>query len=195
MPESTSDGEALAIIRKIRVAVVDVSDGSSLEQACWLLLNARNCASPQLFWGILISDCTNYAAGRRSLSVDFLRGQYRNFFVPNQQPGTAQQSIAATMFQILEKGELPTGRELVLGTFDEPTAQGVASISKLFLFEFYRFDNSCNERIAFKDGECHLPEWLAYQTNKTSGNLCRLGTIHQERARQIRRPRVGCCAG
>jgi len=46
--------DAIAILKKIRVFTLDLSTGSSVEQAIYIILNAKGCRSPSLFWGKLI---------------------------------------------------------------------------------------------------------------------------------------------
>jgi hypothetical protein len=58
----------------------------------------------------------------------------------------------------LEQFQFSVGRELVLGTLAETPAD------QLLLFEFYRFNEDCQERIRFDDGKCYLSNGLLVES-------------------------------
>jgi hypothetical protein len=151
--------DALEILRKIKVCTLDVAHGSPIEQAAFILLNAKKCISPALFWGNLVSDCATFAASRRSLQADFILDRYNRFFVDKTPSKIQDVESANRLFEFMRSGEIPTGREIVIGRI-EPSEDMPFKLDDVCVFEFYRFDQDCNERITFKDGKCILKNGL-----------------------------------
>jgi hypothetical protein len=161
--------EAIEILKKIRVLSLDLSAGSSLEQAIYMILSSKGCRFPSLFWGKLISDCSSFAAARRTLSSGFIRERYTKLLSSEQPSKIDDGDGAKKLFEIVSSGQIPTGREVVIGTIRGPESakRQLETVSNLkinpddiCIFDFYRFDDECQQRIKFKDGTCFLQNGL-----------------------------------
>jgi hypothetical protein len=104
------------------------------------------------------------------VTARFLIDRYSRFFSIEELPPKIDDAASAKkFFEVASSGEIPTGREIVIGKLVGPRSakkalEGVAKArfkeTDLTVFEFYRFDDNCNERIKFSDGKCILQNGL-----------------------------------
>lgn len=146
--EGTSRSVATQILQKTSVWMLDLEAGSTLEQAMIILLQSRGFISPDLLWGKLIADCVNHSSLRHTVTIPEAQARYEKFLLPIEQPKSHGEGQVIR----IDPGdsELSVGRELVLGRWVE------APNDKVLLFEFYRFDEHCAERLRFENGKCVL---------------------------------------
>jgi hypothetical protein len=138
----------IQILQKISVWALDLEAGSSLEQAIVILLQSRGFISPDLLWGKLIADCVNHSSLRHTVTSSEARARYEKFLLPMEEPKLQEdERLIATA---PGAPDLSVGRELVLGRWAQ------APDDKVYLFEFYRFDEHCAERLRFENGKCIL---------------------------------------
>ena len=160
--------DSIQILKRIRVCVLDLSEGTPQEQALQILLNARGCTAPSLFWGRLVFDCASFAASRRSVTAEFLTNRYKRFFDLKQVSASPSEGLRVELFDSVRMGSIQTGREVVAGTMSAAgNAMGPVQSSiesglqqRIGIFEFYRFDDTCRERLTFSDGKCMLQNGL-----------------------------------
>lgn len=146
------------ILRKSFVVGLDVEAGDSLEQALILLLQSNNFVAPTAVWGKLVADCIEHARARHTLTIRDAELNYRKYSVSRSE--IASQASDELMQVEFGTMNFPVGKEVVLCRVPEgmpPFSPGLA------IFEFYRFDQDCGERIFFSEdtvalsGERHLP--------------------------------------
>ena len=139
---------ATQILQKTSVWTLDLESGSPLEQAIVILLQSRGFISPDLLWGKLIADCVNHSSLRHTVTSLEAEARYKVFLVPTEEPKLQEDE------QLIKTApgapDLSVGRELVLGRWVE------GPNDKVYLFEFYRFDEHCTERLRFENGKCIL---------------------------------------
>jgi len=152
--------EALALLKRMRVCVLDLATGSPIEQAAHIVLSAKRCTSPALFWGNLIADCGSFGASRRSVGATFIKERYSRYFSDSEPAKSDDKPSIATFFKSVLSGPVSTGREIVIGTVDAAGSTFPEGEGALCIFEFYRFDNDCDERLVFQNQQCILQNGL-----------------------------------
>jgi hypothetical protein len=139
---------ATQILQKTSVWTLDLGAGSPLEQATVILLHSRGFISPDLLWGKLIADCVSHSSLRHTVTSPEAQARYEIFLLPAEEVKLQEDG------QLIETApgapDLAVGRELVLGRWAQIADDEVC------LFEFYRFDEHCTERLRFENGKCIL---------------------------------------
>ncbi|MDV7341107.1 hypothetical protein RYZ26_15980 [Terasakiella sp. A23] len=151
-----SHEDIINLLRKTYVMPLNIIEGGDLEQAIILLLKNANFSSPPLLWGKILSDCTDYSSKRRSLTSEYIREKYSCF---KNETTEQEDTIDNSEFfdVVLPEYNFSVGREVVLcEPHDDWLDEGYTKENTVFLIEFYRFDEECNERIQFFDGKCRL---------------------------------------
>ncbi len=144
-----------AVLRHAFVFIVDLENADALGQSVLLILQSRHFAAPAAFWGKIVSDCIAHAKARHTVTIEQARADYERFrVVKGELPRDPSDDLIRVEFG---DRDFPVGREVVLGRL----SSGVRDLrAGLAIFEFYRFDNDCIERIRFSEGKCILQNGL-----------------------------------
>jgi len=103
------------------------------------------------------------------LSSEFIREHYGKLLSIEQLSEIDNGDAAKKLFELVSSDQIPTGREVVIGTLRGPDSdrRKLEEMSKLevatsdiCILDFYRFDENCQERLTFKDGICYLQNGL-----------------------------------
>ena len=146
---------ARAVLRRSFVFVLDLEKADALGQSVLLVLQSKHFTAPAAVWGKIVSDCISHSKARLTVSLDQIRVTYERFQVIK---GELPKQLADDLIKV-EFGDLNfmVGREVVLGRLSSKLLEIPAG---LVIFEFYRFDDDCRERIYFTDGKCVLQNGL-----------------------------------
>ncbi|MFF2222610.1 hypothetical protein ACFVV7_04790 [Streptomyces globisporus] len=150
-----SDSDLAEIFRRIYVAVLDVEEGGSLEQAVFFLLAGNSAIPPQLLWGGLVTLGLTLARDRLSIDETALRermGKHFGSYTAAQSPMTRE-----TFFELTYMIEnIAAGREVVLVEYPEDGAD-------VLLAELRRFSDDGSRRVAFVGDEVRLANDLRWK--------------------------------
>ncbi len=150
-----SDQETSALLRKMFVAVLDIEEGGSLEQAVRFLLASKSQIPPQLLWSGLISLGLTLARSRLSIDQTGLSERMGRYFTSK---GTQQEvDHRESFFALTELGRrISSGREVLL--VESPYEK-----ADLLLVELMRFAEDGQLRTRFVDGQAILANDLRWK--------------------------------
>lgn len=144
-----------AVLYRTYVHVYDFDETSPLRQSALMVLQSNQFAAPAAVWGKIVSDCTEHARARLTVTLDQARSAYDRFRVSK---GVLETGPSNELIKIeFRDTDLPVGREVVLGRMVND--KGDESVG-LAIFEFYRFDSNCEERLKFSNARCILNNGL-----------------------------------
>ena len=133
------------LLRKIRVARIDIEAGSSLEAAALLVVSCCSNLPPVTVWSTLIAFAISLAKERLSVDRAGLTARMGHLFQPKAEAGTSRALDGSTVpFEFA--GRLSAGRDLLLV---EPIEGGDEHI----VFELFRFDDDGSRRLRYAGSE------------------------------------------
>lgn len=138
-----SDRDWQKIFKRIRVAIVDIDEGSPHESAVMLLLASKSRIAPSLLWGSLVAFGLALAKGRLSVDLQGLRERYGKYFIgPHEEAKNCE--VDELIKPILMDG-FPARCEVLLvknyPVFD----------TDYCIFELHRFEDDGTKRLKFRD--------------------------------------------
>jgi hypothetical protein len=144
-----------AILRRAFILVWDLEKADPLGQSVLLVLQSQHFTAPAAVWGKIVSDCISHSKARITVSIDQARADYERFrVVKGELPDQSADDLIRVEFGDMK---FAVGREVVLGRL---SSDELGIPAGLVIFEFYRFDDNCAERIRFSDGKCILQNGL-----------------------------------
>jgi hypothetical protein len=154
---ATPKGAAREILRRTHVLVLDLDPNSTLEHAIVLLLTSRSYIMARELWREIVIDSLNDATHRHTLAADRIQSRYGKFRL-DKAPQT-QTEKAQFLRAIIKDIPLSTGKEVLFGRFADHQGDSITK-TDYAIVELHRFGDNCDERVVFKDGQCHLANGL-----------------------------------
>lgn len=154
--------QARDLLSKIRIYVLDIEKGRSLENALFLALSRRIVVNPTLFWDHLISDCLWFSTNRASVDRNAALDRYKHYFIPANDD--ERDATPTGFFDFVLHGDFQVAKEVIVGTKIGDGWQHLEEMKgindPLIIMELHRFDSQCQKRIRFVDGTCILKSGL-----------------------------------
>lgn len=141
------DSEFGKILKRIRVAQLDIEEGGPLEAAVLMLLSGKSSVSPELLWGSLIALCLSLAKDRLSIDKAALIQRVGRFIGPPSHKAASE--AASEYFSLQCQGTFSAGREVLLVKSFLPDAD-------YLIIELYRFEDDGRKRVKFFEGKVEL---------------------------------------
>jgi hypothetical protein len=143
-----SEDDVDDLLKRIRVARLDLDEGEPLQQALRMRLGGGGFLPDDLVWAKLIADSLDAARRRITISIHRVRESLSNMglghgITPNLE--TAEPANGAGL--AIKSGDIACGKDWLLGRFDGD--------DDWTAIELYRFDDQCRERTEY------LPEGKA----------------------------------
>lgn len=135
------------ITRCAHVIVVDVEKGDPHARGLELMLEAHKFKPGTAIFGKIITDCIEFAKERNTIDVSGYVADFASLKISDE---ADPEQKAADLFNIIQQGELSVGREILLCSLPDNSNLPIESEGPV-LFEIYRFDDNCDERLIFND--------------------------------------------
>ncbi len=176
--------EAHQIIKAMSVLVLDIEESDPLDQAMALIIQSHGFIAPGAIWGKIISDCVTFSKTRRTADINYLKDSYKEFISKGEK---TIEYKAKKLIDINISGNFSAGREIIICESD-----GRSKIipEGLYLFEFYRFDNNCKERIRISDDQVTLSDGTTLKLLRRSATFEGVNRLAKRDERLLRDRKV-----
>lgn len=142
--QSASSDCVKNIIKKVRVAVIDIEEGTPLEAAILTVLSTKSCVSPDLVWASIISLCISLSKDRLTIDKAGIESRIGKYFKQIN-----ANEIANEYFRLKCEDSISAGRDcLVVKSFVEAC--------DYLVVELYRFDDDGAKRLKFYGDKVEL---------------------------------------
>lgn len=140
------------LLRKIRIALIDIELGSYHEAAALTLLSGRTDLPAGAVWGALIALAVSLAKDRLSIDRAGLENKMGSMF-QTQHASKAVESTADPLIPFELAGDFSSGRDVILIESFDPSAD-------YLIMELFRFEDDGSRRLRYSDGEVYLKNGL-----------------------------------
>lgn len=161
------EDQARELLRRTHVLVLDLDPNSTLEQAIILLLTSRSYIMARELWREIVTDALNDATHRHTVNAEKIQSRYKKFRIEKapQTPAERSQFLQTVIRDI----PLSTGKEVLFGRFLDHEGKSVTG-TDYAIVELHRFDDNCNERVVFKDGQCQFANGLRIELERRTSS-------------------------
>jgi hypothetical protein len=148
-----TDAQIREIFESILIGVVDIELNSLQEKALLVLLSEKSNIRPDLLWSALIALAAHLAANRLTIDSAGLLARLGRY---TDEIAEDAQRRRRAILNVELKGQLSSGRELVLAEMPTEIAEATNNHGAISIMEFYRFDGAGAKRLRFADGYAYL---------------------------------------
>jgi len=169
------------LFKRIRVALIDIEEGTSLEAAVLILLAGKANISPQLLWSSLIALCVSLAKDRLSIDNDGLIQRIGKYIGNTDTDSASKATFDFLRVQCQEP--FSAGREVLL-------VKSFLEDADYLILELYRFEDDGRKRSKFFDNKVELLNGLTCEVIYRAATFAGIERFIEERANHFSQAKV-----